>query len=238
MPLEPIEAERDGCNTMADRDAQTVPPGLVEELIQRQREIAERVVEQPLDREPRLIAAVDMHLRGDKGVAAAVLMDYPALRVVEEVTAEAPIELPYIPGLLSFREAPACLQALEQLQRLPDLLLIDGHGRAHPRRCGVGCHIGVEIGIPTIGVAKSRLAGHFEMPGTEKGESSGLWHRNELVGRVVRTRTGVRPVFVSVGHLITLEQAVAWTLRTATRFRLPEPSHRAHRLAGEAARAG
>lgn len=222
---------------MAERGAHTVPPGLVAELIQRQREIAERVVERPLAREPRLIAAVDMHLRGDTGVAAAVLMDYPALSVIEETTAEVPIELPYIPGLLSFREAPSCLRALEQLGQKPDLLLVDGHGRAHPRRCGIGCHIGVTLGIPTIGVAKSRLTGHFDEPGNEKGETSDLWHRDELVGRVVRTRTGVKPVFVSIGNLITLDEAAEWTLKTATRYRLPEPSHRAHRLAGEASRA-
>lgn len=223
-------------NTMNDRDAHSVPPGLVAQLIERQREIAERVVERPLEREPRLIAALDMHLRGDTGVAAAVLMDFPSLSVVEESTAEVPIDLPYIPGLLSFREAPACLQALAKLQRVPDLLLIDGHGRAHPRRCGVGCHIGVQVGIPTVGVAKSRLTGHYEEPGNEKGETSELRYKNELIGRVVRTRTGVKPVFVSVGNLITLDEAVDWTLRTATRYRLPEPSHRAHQLAGEASR--
>jgi deoxyribonuclease V len=223
---------------MADSTSPTVRPGLVEELIARQREIAARVIEQPLEQEPRLIGAVDMHLRGDTGVAAAVVMDFPALSVVEEATAEAPIDLPYIPGLLSFREAPACLRALAQLQHKPDLLLIDGHGRAHPRRCGVGCHIGVKLGIPTIGVAKSRLTGRFEEPGDEKGATSELRHRNELVGRVVRTRDGVRPVFVSVGNLITLDEAVEWTLRTATRYRLPEPSHRAHRLASQASSTG
>lgn len=208
-----------------------------EDLIAIQREYASLVVERPLPEPPRTVAAMDMHIAGDRGVAAAVVMTIDGLEVVEEQTVDADIPMPYIPGLLSFREAPLCLMALERLTITPDLLLIDGHGRAHPRRCGIATHIGVQIEMPAIGVAKSVLTGSYDEPGMEKGSMSPLVAGEERLGTVVRTRTSVKPVFVSIGNLITLDEAVDWTLRLATRYRLPEPSHRAHKLAGEAARA-
>ncbi len=146
------------------------------------------------------------------------------------------ITFPYIPGLLSFREAPLCLSALRSLQCQPDLILADGQGRAHPRRFGIACHIGVELEIPTIGVAKSILTGRFESLGSERGATAPLVTRGEVVGMAVRTRTGVSPVYVSVGNLITLEEAVAWTLNAVQKVRLPEPSRRAHRAAQQLAR--
>ncbi len=198
--------------------------------------MAERVVEQPLRPEPKVIAAVDVHLRGDRGVAVAVAVSYPELETLEEQVARDNITFPYIPGLLSFREAPLCLSALKSLRRQPDLVLVDGQGRAHPRRFGIACHVGVELEIPTIGVAKSILTGRFESLGDERGAAAPLVTRGEVVGMAVRTRTGVSPVYVSVGNLITLEEAVRWTLKTVLKVRLPEPSRRAHRAAQQLAR--
>lgn len=213
-----------------------VPKGLIQRYRQQQIELAERVVEQPLDAEPTLVAAVDLHFAGEIGVAVAVLMDFPALNVLEQQVATQPVSFPYIPGMLSFREAPVCLTALRSLTRAPDLILADGQGRAHPRRFGLACHIGIEIGRPTIGVAKSILTGRAAVPDEERGSIAPLMSQDELIGMAVRTRSNVAPVYVSVGHLITLDEAVHWTLATSRRYRLPEPSHMAHKAAQVASR--
>ncbi len=208
----------------------------LESYRQLQEEMAQRVREQPLPSPPIVIAAVDVHLHGDRGVAVAVAVKYPDLETIEERVVSDVVDFPYIPGLLSFREAPLCLAALESLSQPPDLLLVDGQGRAHPRRCGIACHLGVELEIPTIGVAKSVLTGCFDNVGEERGSTAPLRSRGEVIGMAVRTRDDVSPVYVSVGNLITLDEAVAWTLKMATRFRLPEPSRRAHRAAQHLAR--
>lgn len=201
-----------------------------------QREMAGRVREEPLRVTPKVIVAVDMHLHADRGVAVAVAVSYPGLETIEQQVHVDAVEFPYIPGLLSFREAPLCLAAIRSLARPPDLILIDGQGRAHPRRCGIACHVGLELGIPTIGVAKSILTGRFDALGEERGSTAELRSRKEVVGMALRTRTGVTPVYVSVGNLITLDEAVDWTLKTTTRYRLPEPSRQAHRAAQKLAR--
>lgn len=198
--------------------------------------MARRVTEVPLQAEPKVIAAVDVHLRDDRGVAVAVAVSYPDLETIEEQVARADITFPYIPGFLSFREAPLCLAALKSLQHQPDLILVDGQGRAHPRRFGIGCHVGVELEIPTVAVAKSILSGRFESLGNERGSAAPLVTRGEVVGMAVRTRSGVSPVYVSVGNLITLEEAVTWTLNAVHKVRLPEPSRQAHRAAHQLAR--
>ena len=208
-----------------------VPPQVIDEYRERQREMAARVEFTPLEAPPRLIAAVDVHLRDDTGIAAVVLMRYPELEVVEEQVASTPVDFPYISGLLTFREAPACLAALGQLHEQPDLLLIDGQGRAHPRRFGLACHIGVALDRPTIGVAKSVLTGRYAELGEARGSSAELVSRGEVVGMALRSRDGVTPLYISVGNRITLPEAVEWTLRCCTRYRLPEPSRLAHRLA-------
>lgn len=216
--------------------ADAVPPELIAEYRQRQRELAQAVVERPLPAPPRTIVAVDVHLRDRHGVAVAVAYDYPALEEITHHVETGALSFPYIPGLLSYREAPLCLAAIGALPLTPDLILIDGQGRAHPRRAGIACHVGVELGLPTIGVAKSVLTGHHDPFPEERGATMPLIAGNEVIGMAVRTRTGVTPVYVSVGNLVTLDDAVEWTLRTTTRYRLPEPSRRAHRLAQDAAR--
>lgn len=214
-----------------------VTPQQIARYREEQETIASRVLAQPLSHPPRVIAAVDLHFSGDLGIAAAIAVDYPGLRPVGEYLTSQPVTFPYIPGFLAFREAPVCLAAIQGLPVVPDLVLLDGQGRAHPRRAGIACHVGVELGIPTIGVAKSILVGQHEPLGTERGSVAPLITDGEVVGMAVRTRTGVRPVYVSVGHLITLDEAVEWTLRATTRYRLPEPSRLAHRHAQAAARA-
>jgi deoxyribonuclease V len=165
--------------------------------------------------------------------AAAVLMRYPDLEPIEEAVHELPTELPYIPGLLSFRELPAVLGALERLSIPPEVVLCDGQGRAHPRRFGIACHLGVTTGLATIGVGKSRLCGHHEEPGPEKGSAVDLVDGEEVIGRVLRSRNRVRPLYVSVGHRVSLATATDLVLACTPRHRLPEPIRRADHLAGQ-----
>jgi deoxyribonuclease V len=179
-----------------------------------------------------LVAGLDAHYQpGARRVwGCAVLLTWPGLDLVESALASRPLDFPYVPGLLSFREAPALLAALACLSRRPGLLFVDGQGIAHPRRFGLASHVGVEAGIPAIGVAKSRLVGHYEDPPREKGGRSPLRDGTQIVGVVLRSRSGVRPVFVSVGHRIGLDAAVDFVLAAATRYRLPEPTRLADKL--------
>lgn len=182
--------------------------------------------------EPELIAGVDVHFSKDgrRCVAAAVLLDAASLDLLESVQAFQPVRFPYRTGFLSFREVPVALAALAGLRESPDLVMVDGQGRAHSRRIGFASHLGLLLQRPTIGVAKSRLLGRYVEPGLESGSTSPLEDRGEIVGGVVRSKPGCRPIFVSVGHRIDLEAAVAWTLRTTRRHRLPEPTRLADRL--------
>ena len=161
--------------------------------------------------------------------AAAVLLRREGLTVVDQAIARRATYFPYVPGLLSFRETPAILDALEQLQSLPDLVLCDGQGLAHPRRFGLASHLGVLLDLPSVGVAKSRLIGTHDDPGPEKGQWSELLDRDgAVIGAVLRTRTKVSPLYVSVGHRVSLAQAIAATLSCTTRYRLPETTRQAH----------
>ncbi len=181
----------------------------------------------------RLIAGTDIsagHL-GTRGRAAVVLIEYPSLRPVEVATHEDEIRFPYVPGLLSFREIPLLLPAFAALTRVPDLVLVDGQGYAHPRRLGLAAHLGLLLAMPTIGVAKSRLTGTAAPVGNERGAREPLIDRGETIGEVVRTRTGVAPLYISVGNLIGLDEAVAWVLRLTKGLRLPEPTRLAHQAA-------
>lgn len=200
------------------------------EAVALQHELAPRVREAPLPAAPETVAAVDVSIRGDRARAAVVVVRTADLSVVDQSLLEMEVPFPYVPGLLSFREVPAILPALERLSVEPDVYMADGQGRAHPRRLGLACHLGVLLDRPAFGVAKSRLTGTYEEPGPAKGATSALVHRGEVVGRVVRTRTNVKPVFVSVGHRMTLDEAMALTLALTTRFKLPEPARMAHRL--------
>lgn len=183
----------------------------------------------------RHIAGVDVGFE-DNGAttrAAVAVLAFPSLQLETSVIARKPTCFPYVPGLLSFREVPAVLAAMEQLDVLPDLLLCDGQGSAHPRRLGIASHLGLLLDVPSIGVAKTRLVGkHDEVP-DKRGAWVPLRDVNETIGAVLRTRQGVKPLYVSPGHRIGLESAIAWVMACLTRYRLPETTRWAHRLASE-----
>lgn len=194
----------------------------------------------PLDpAKVRLVAGTDISYLREKRLAlgAAVLMTYPGLELLEVGTSCVEVDFPYVPGLLSFRELPALLPALEELGEAPDLLFVDGQGIAHPRGCGLASHLGVITGLPTIGCAKSRLLGEAVEPGNEVGEWTPLVHEGRTVGAVLRTRSGVKPLYVSVGHLVDLPSAVSMVLSCLRGTRLPEPQRRAHQVTSELKRA-
>jgi deoxyribonuclease V len=179
------------------------------------------------------VAGVDVGFDKSAGLtrAAVAVLSFPGLEPLEQTVITQPTRFPYVPGLLSFREAPAILAALGQLDRLPDVLLCDGQGVAHPRRFGIACHLGVLTDLPRIGVAKKRLVGSHEEPGNTRGDWVPLTHEGEIIGAVLRTRAGVKPIYVSSGHRVSLDTAVDLVMRCTTRYRLPETTRRADRLA-------
>jgi deoxyribonuclease V len=200
-----------------------------------QRRLAARVVRTDMLGPVRHVAGVDVGFEAGNTVtrAAVVVLEFPGLAVVDRAVTRRPTTFPYIPGLLSFRELPAVLEAFERLSIQPDLILCDGQGLAHPRRFGIACHLGVWLDRPTIGVAKSRLVGTHEDVPPEKGAQRPLEDRGECIGAVLRTRAGVRPLYISIGHRISLPAAVDYVLRCTTRYRLPETTRAAHTLASK-----
>lgn len=188
-----------------------------------QRELKKKLRIRPLREKPRLVAGLDAAFRGDKVVGAACLYTYPELEFIEQATAEMECTFPYIPGLLTFREGPALIKALEKLKEQPDLLLFDGQGIAHPLGMGIAAHIGALLDVPGVGCAKSRLVGTCGAPATKKGSRKRLVFEGNTVGAVLRTRDNVKPVFVSPGHRIDLAGAIEIVLGCTLRFRLPEP---------------
>ena len=183
---------------------------------------------------PRFIAGVDISTKGAGRMAtgAAVVLSYPELSLVETQVVNQELGFPYVPGLLSFREAPLILAACEKLTTTPDLILVDGQGVAHPRRMGLASHLGLFLNTPAIGCAKSRLCGSHDEPGMEPGDYSELIDSGEIIGAVLRTRRGVNPVYVSIGHKIDLQSAIHWVLECCRGYRLPEPTRLAHLAAG------
>lgn len=186
--------------------------------------------------EVRTVAGVDVGFeeRGAVTRAAVAVLAYAGLEPVEDAVARTPTRFPYVPGLLSFREIPAVLEALGSLAALPDVILYDGQGLAHPRRMGIACHLGVVTGLPTIGVAKSRLIGSHAAVPDVRGAWVGLFHEGEVIGAALRSRPGVKPIYVSIGHRVSLERAIEVVLGCLGRFKLPETTRRAHRLASRA----
>lgn len=186
------------------------------------------------------VGGVDVAYPRGTGIAraAVVVCDYPSCRVVDKAVAQVEIPFPYRPGLLALREVPPILTALQKLNPLPDLLMVDGHGYAHPRRFGLACHLGVLLNLPTIGCAKSPLVGEYAMPEQTAGSSMPLVHNGEQVGAVLRTREAVKPIFVSVGHGVDLASALEVALTCCKGYRLPQPLRLAHHLAGKGHPAG
>ena len=196
--------------------------------------LAKKVVTENEELKPRLIAGVDISAPNSQGIArgAAVILSYPDLELIEVKTAETKINFPYIPGLLSFRECPLLLAACEKLSNVPDLILVDGQGVAHPRRLGLASHLGLFLDTPTIGCAKSILCGKHEPMGEEVGLHAELADKGEIIGAALRTKTGMKPICVSIGHKIELASALYWVGKCCRGYRMPEPTRLAHLAAG------
>ncbi|WP_027349970.1 deoxyribonuclease V [Halotalea alkalilenta] len=208
------------------------------EAIALQKRLAGRVERRDRIGEVRLVAGVDVGFERDPVEpeniltrAAVVVLEYPTLTLVERVLHRAPTTMPYVPGLLSFRELPAVLEAFAQLERRPDLVMVDGQGIAHPRRLGIASHLGLWLDLPTIGVGKSRLCGQHDEPPAQRGAWTELIDRGEVIGAVLRSREGVKPLYVSIGHRLGLESSLGWVVACLTRYKLPEPTRQADRLA-------
>jgi len=206
------------------------------EAIRLQQRLADQIEQIPLDAPLRLIAggAVAFSPDGSRLVAGWAVWDLKTGLEIETVVDVHRVTFSYVPGLLSFREAPGLLAAARRLKNEPDVFMLDGQGLAHPRRFGLACHVGLLLDRPSLGCAKSRLCGTHDEPGLRTGCSRRLIHKGKIIGRVVRTRDGVKPVYISIGHKITLDAAVRLTRRCCRRYRLPEPTRLAHRLVSEA----
>ena len=184
----------------------------------------------------RTIAGADLSFPNKETArAVVVVLEYPSLEPLTASVVEQSVTFPYVPGLLAFREAPAALAACEQLSVEPDMLMVDGQGYAHPRRMGIACHLGIYLNKPAIGCTKSRLVGVYTPPAREAGAWTELRDRGEVVGAVVRSKTKVAPLFVSIGHRVDLATAITLTLRCVKGYRLPEPTRWAHNVAAGAA---
>ncbi|MEH1792384.1 MULTISPECIES: deoxyribonuclease V [unclassified Nostoc] len=209
-------------------------PSTLEEAIVIQEKLRDRVITEDKLREPiQYVAGVDMGFEADGTIsrAAVAVLSFPDLQVIETSLAHRPTTFPYVPGFLSFREIPAVLDALEKITTIPDIILCDGQGIAHPRRLGIACHLGLLIDMPTIGVAKSRLVGKYEELPEAKGSTQPLIYNGETVGVVLRSRTGVKPLYISCGHRISLPTAIDYVLRCTPKYRLPETTRIADKLA-------
>lgn len=199
-----------------------------------QTSLADRLIDDtPLDiAAVKLVAGVDVSVKAGTSQAAVVVLSYPDLEPVETVRAQQPTAYPYIPGLLTFREGPVLEAAFRKLQHEPDVFIFDGMGQIHPRRMGIAAHLGLWLDKPTIGCGKSHFIGEYDEPAPEKGSYTDLMYKGERLGVVLRTRTRVKPVYISVGHRADLETAIAFTLTCTPKYRLPRPIRQAHNAAG------
>ncbi len=200
-----------------------------------QEQLKNQVITQDCLGKINYVAGVDVGFKNNFQItqAAVAVLSFPQLELVEHAIAQIPTTFPYVPGYLSFREIPAIIPALEKLEITPDLILCDGQGLAHPRRFGLACHLGVLLDLPTIGVAKSLLVGKHELVPTEKGSWTALIDGKETIGIVLRSRTNVKPIYISIGHKINLETAVNYVMKCLTKYRLPETTRWADKLASD-----
>jgi deoxyribonuclease V len=197
-----------------------------------QQQLASKVIKEDMINQVNLVAGVDVAYQKDsnKLVAAVVILDADTLEIVETATAEDIERFPYIPGLFSFRELPPLIKAFAKLQHTPDLVVCDGQGLAHPRRFGLACHLGVILDVPTIGCGKTRLLGEHQEPDTTRGAIALLVDNNEVIGNVLRTQTNINPIYVSIGHRVSLTTACEWVLKLSPKYRLPETTRQADQV--------
>jgi deoxyribonuclease V len=197
-----------------------------------QQQLASKVIKEDMINQVNLVAGVDVAYakESDKLVAAIVILNAATLEVIETTTAEDTAQFPYIPGLFSFRELPPLIKAFANLKNTPDLVVCDGQGYAHPRRFGLACHLGIIFDVPTIGCGKTRLLGEHQEPDAERGAVAPLIDNGEVIGNVLRTQTDINPIYVSIGHRISLTTACDWLLRLSPKYRLPETTRQADQL--------
>jgi deoxyribonuclease V len=207
-------------------------PQTIEEAIAIQEQLRSEVIADDQLSTVRYVAGVDVgYDRLDAMSQAAVtVLSFPDLQLQQQAVVRRPNAFPYVPGFLSFREVPAVLDALEKISPMPDLILCDGQGLAHPRRFGLACHLGVLTSIATIGVAKTRFIGEHPEVSFDRGSWQPLLHEGEIVGAALRTQTGVKPIYVSIGHKVSLTKAIEYVLRCAPKYRLPETTRSADQL--------
>lgn len=205
----------------------------IQQARQIQLELSQQVILKDQYSQPAYVAGVDVGMLDDGKItrAAIAVLEFPSLVLADKSITKVKTTFPYVPGYLSFRELPAILKAIELLNIKPDIFLCDGQGIAHPRRFGIACHLGVLLDVPTIGVAKSRLIGTYREPGIEKGHFSALYDNDKQIGVVLRTRKNVKPLFISPGHRISIKSAMEITISCTTKYRLPETTRFAHKLA-------
>ena len=200
------------------------------EAVKIQKELAAQVILKPFNKSIRFISGADVSYdrKSNMLFAAVLVFEFPSLHVYETQTQLSTPQFPYVPGLLSFRELPPLLECFQKLSTVPDVLLCDGQGYAHPRRFGLACHLGLLLDLPAVGCAKSRLVGEGEEPGTSRGSLSVLYDRGEKLGFILRTKDGIKPLYISPGHLIMGNDAVWIVLECCAGYRLPEPTRQAH----------
>ncbi len=197
-------------------------PVTIKEAIRVQETLAGQVRIEPFKGTVKRIAGVDAAFIGAKTIGAVIVFDYKSMEIIDSAFSVTETPFPYVPGYLSFREGPAIVAAFRKLKLWPDVIIFDGQGIAHPRRMGIASHLGVFLRTPSIGCAKSRLVGEYKEPGGERGSYSYLYYEGEIVGAVLRTRAAVKPVFVSPGHMVSLDDAIK-TVLSCSKYRLPEP---------------
>lgn len=206
-------------------------PELIRQLTQRQHELSQQVIIQKPVFKLQIIAGCDSSFIGENILSVFVVLRYPDLEILEKQWHYSPVELPYVPGFLAFREIPNLLKAYEKVHIKPDVIMVDGHGISHPRRLGIASHLGVLLHKPTMGVAKKILVGKYDLPAPEKNSLTPIYHRNELIAHTLRTKEKVKPVFVSAGHLLDLETATQLAIETTRKHKLPEPTRLADHFA-------
>ena len=205
------------------------------EAIAIQQQFREQVIRKDQLKKIKYVAGVDVGFEDNGNItrAAIAVLEFPSLTLKETSIARLPTSFPYVPGLLSFRELPAVLEALKQLKQIPDLFLCDGQGIAHPRRLGIASHLGLLTDVPSIGVGKSRLTGTYQPVKDERGSWQSLMDKDEVIGAVLRTRKGIKPIYISIGHKICLQTAIDCVMNCTTRFKLPETTRMAHKYASD-----
>ncbi len=202
---------------------EVIPPGLLRKLTEEQNELRKKITLKPLHG-IKYIAGCDSAFKGNLITSVFVIFTYPELKEIEVVFNTSEVTLPYIPGFLAFREIPNLLHAYKKLKHMPDLIMVDGHGIMHPRRMGIGAHLGVVLQKPTVGIAKNKLVGIYEIPSSTKGSYTEVFHQNEMIGYVLRSKDNVKPIFVSPGNLCDFPAALSVTIETLRKHKLPEPT--------------